>query len=255
MKLIDTHTHLYLEQFDNDIDSVIKRSLENNVEQLFFPNIDSITIAPMMDLVSKYPDNCFPMMGLHPTSVKENFRDELKIVEQQLKNNKFYAIGEIGIDLYWDKTFLLQQEEAFIFQIELAKKHDLPIVIHARKSFNEIFNIVDKLNDDRLTGIFHCFGGSLEQANKIIDYKGFKLGIGGVLTFKNSKLGEVLKNVNLKHIVLETDAPFLTPAPFRGKRNESAYILNIAEKLAEVKNISLEKVAKITSQNAENLFF
>jgi len=255
MKLIDTHTHLYLEQFDNDIDSVIKRALDNKVEQCFLPNIDSTTIAPMMDLVSKYPENCFPMMGLHPTSVKENYRDELKIVEQQLENNKFYAIGEIGIDLYWDKTFLPQQEEAFIFQIELAKKYDLPIVIHARKSFNQIFNIVDKLNDDKLTGIFHCFGGSLEQANKIIDYKGFKLGIGGVLTFKTSKLREVLKNVDLEHIVLETDSPFLTPAPFRGKRNESAYILNIAKKLAEVKNSPLETVAEITSRNAEELFF
>ncbi len=255
MKLIDTHTHLYLEQFDNDIDEVIKRALENKVEQFFLPNIDSTTIAPMMDLVSKYPDNCFPTVGLHATSVKENFKEELKIVEQQLENNKFYAIGEIGIDLYWDKTFLQQQEEAFEYQIELAKKHDLPIIIHARKSFNQIFNIIDKLNDDKLTGIFHCFGGSFEQANKIIDYKGFKLGIGGVLTFKNSKLGEVLKNVDLEHIVLETDAPFLAPSPFRGKRNESSYILNIAEKLAEIKNISLKKIAEITSKNAENLFF
>ncbi len=254
MQLIDTHTHLFLEQFDNDRDEVVERAIANGVEKLILPNIDSSTIADMLNLSKKYPENCFPLIGLHPTSVDENFEKELEIVEEYLAKEKFYGIGEIGIDLYWDKTFLQQQEQAIIHQIKLAKTHSLPIVIHVRNSFDEVLNIVDKYNDDNLTGIFHCFTGDYEQAKHIIEYGGFKLGIGGVLTFKNSNLGDVLTNVPLEHIVLETDSPYLAPTPYRGKRNESAYVVKVAEKLASIHNLSLKEIAEITSSNALEIF-
>ncbi len=254
MQLIDTHTHLFLEQFDNDIDKVIDRAVKNGVEKLILPNIDSSSIDDMLNLTDKYPNNCYPLMGLHPTSVNENFEEELKIVEKYLKKQKFYGIGEIGIDLYWDKTFLPQQEQAFIHQIKLAKQYSLPIVIHVRDSFEETLNIVDKYNDDKLTGIFHCFTGSYEQAQHIIQYGGFKLGIGGVLTFKNSKLDQVIQKIPLEHIVLETDSPYLAPSPYRGKRNESSYVVKVAEKLADIYGLSLQEVAKITSDNAKQIF-
>ncbi len=254
MQLIDTHTHLFLEQFDSDIDEVIDRAVKNGVEKLILPNIDSSSIDDMLNLSDKYPNNCYPLMGLHPTSVNENFEEELRIVEEYLKKQKFYGIGEIGIDLYWDKTFLSQQEQAFIHQIKLAKQYSLPIVIHVRDSFEETLSIVDKYNDDKLRGIFHCFTGSYEQAQHIIQYRGFKLGIGGVLTFKNSKLDQVIQKIPLEHIVLETDSPYLAPSPYRGKRNESSYVVKVAEKLADIYGLSLQEVAKITSDNAKQIF-
>ncbi|MGB0887685.1 MAG: TatD family hydrolase [Vicingaceae bacterium] len=254
MVLTDTHTHLYSKQFKDDIDSVIQNCIDKGITRLFLPNIDSSSIDGMMVLELKYPDNCFPMMGLHPTSVKENFREELALMEEWLDRKDFCAIGEIGIDLYWDKTFLKQQQEAFRFQIELAKKYNLPFVIHSRDAFDEIFEILDELNDENMRGIFHCFTGTIEQANHIINYGDFKIGIGGVVTFKNSGLDKVVEQIDIKHLVLETDAPYLAPTPFRGKRNESSYLYNIAEKVADIYNISIEEVAKITTANSKQVF-
>jgi len=254
MILTDTHTHLYSEQFNEDIDNVIQNCIDKGITRLFLPNIDSSSIEEMISLEDKYPHNCFPMMGLHPTSVGENYKEELAIVAEWMAKHKFCAIGEIGIDLYWDKTFLKEQQEAFRFQIALAKKYDLPFVIHCRDSFEEIFKILDELNDDKMRGIFHCFTGTVEQANHIINYGSFKLGIGGVVTFKNSGLDKVVEQIDLKHLVLETDAPYLAPTPYRGKRNESSYLLGIAEKVADIYNISLEEVAKITTKNSQDVF-
>lgn len=254
MKFIDTHTHLFLEHFNDDIEKVITNALEKGVEKFFLPNIDSGSINDVLELVKKYPGNCYPMSGLHPTSVKENYKEELAMVEKLLKEGQFYGVGETGIDLYWDKTFLKEQKEAFAFQLELAKKYQLPIIIHVRDSFNEVFEVVDAHNDENLSGIFHCFTGDYKQAKKIMDYRGFKLGIGGVLTFKNSKLGETIEKVPLEYIVLETDSPYLAPTPYRGKRNESSYIPLIAEKLAEIYKYPIGKVAEITTQNALAIF-
>lgn len=274
MTLTDTHTHLYLKEFDHDRDIVIENAMQLDVKRFFLPNIDSSSINDLLVLTNTYPENFFPMMGLHPCSVKENFEEELSLVEDWLssasassfakatkdkkatldKKSKFYAIGEIGIDLYWDKTFFKQQKAAFRKQIELAKKFKLPIVIHSRNSFDEIFNIIDDLNDDDLKGIFHCFSGTPEQAEKIIAYGGFKLGIGGVVTFKNAGLDKVVSQIDVKHIVLETDAPYLTPAPHRGKRNESAYLLHIAKKVADLHDISVEEIAEITTANSKAIF-
>lgn len=251
--LIDTHSHIYLSAFESDREEIIERATRNKVQKILLPNIDSNSIQSMLDLADKYNNICFPMMGLHPTSVKENYCDELKIVDDWLNKEKFYGIGETGIDLYWDTTFIKEQINSFSHQIELAKKYNLPVVIHVRNSFKEVFNVLDELHDDKLKGVFHCFTGDAEQAKKIISY-GFKMGIGGVLTFKNSNLGSVLKNVDLRHIVLETDSPYLAPVPFRGKRNESSYIKYTAEKLAEIKNIKFDDVANITTQNALQLF-
>ena len=206
MNFIDTHTHLFLEHFNNDLDDVINSAKEKGVNKFFLPNIDSTSIDDVIALSKKYPENCFPLVGLHPTSVKKGFEDELDLVVQLLEKEKFYGIGETGIDLYWDKTFIKEQEEAFGFQIELAKKNKLPIIIHVRDSFEEVFKVVDKHNTDDLTGIFHCFSGDYNQAQKIIEYGGFKLGIGGVITFKNSKLGETVSQISLEHLVLETDS-------------------------------------------------
>jgi len=253
MNYIDTHTHLFLPEFDTDRDQVIANAKNAGVEKVLLPNVDSGTILPLLDLVDKFPDFCFPMIGLHPTSVKENFEQELEMVESWLKKRKFYAIGEIGIDLYWDKTFLKQQEEVFKYQIKLAKKYDLPIIIHARDSFDEIFNIVEREIDSSLKGIFHAFTGNLEQAKQIIDW-GFFIGIGGIVTFKNSHLRDVIKKIDINHLVLETDSPYLAPVPYRGKRNESAYIQIIAQKIAEIKEISLDEVAQITTSNAKKRF-
>jgi TatD DNase family protein len=253
MQLIDTHTHLFLPEFDADRDQVIANARKNGVEKVLLPNVDNSTTEPLLSLVDKYPDFCFPMMGLHPTSVNQNYKEELKIVENWLSKRKFYAIGEIGIDLYWDKTFKDEQEEAFKYQIELAKKYNLPIIIHARESFDEIFKIMDEVNDDKLNGIFHAFTGNDIQAERIVEW-GFKIGIGGIVTFKNSGLDKVVYNIDINHIVLETDSPYLAPVPKRGKRNESAYIVHIAKKIAEIKNISLEEVAKISTNNAKQLF-
>jgi TatD DNase family protein len=253
MFLIDTHTHLYLEEFDSDRDEMVARALNTGVDKMLLPNIDSSSIEGMMSLCNSFPHHCHPMMGLHPTSVKENFEEELRIVDEWLERKKFIAIGEAGIDLYWDQTFAKEQEVAFIHQINLAKKYKLPIVIHSRNSFNELFAVLEEHNSTDLTGVFHCFTGNLDQAEKIIEM-GFYLGIGGVITFKNSGLDKVIDELTLDRIILETDAPFLAPVPFRGKRNESAYIKIVAEKIAEIKNINLESVAEITSANAVHLF-
>ena len=255
MKFIDTHTHLFLKQFSGDIDSVIENAIASGVSKMFLPNISSSTTKAMMELCRKYPKNCFPMMGLHPCDVKkESLEKELLHVEGMLEKNKFIAVGEIGLDLYWNKTTLDIQKAAFETQIKLAKKHQLPIVIHVRESFNEAIEIVEKLNDEGLSGVFHCFTGNVGDAKRITDLGNFYLGIGGVLTFKNAGVDKTIKEIDLKHLILETDSPYLTPTPFRGKRNESKYILNIAQKLAEVKGVSLEEIAEITNQNANNLF-
>ena len=253
MNIIDTHTHLYLKQFKDDIDLVINRSRKIGINKFIFPAIDSSHFESMHNLKNKYPDEIYLMSGLHPTDVKENYKDELDFVVNTLKTNNYVAIGEIGIDLYWDKTFLKQQKEAFEFQIRLAVKHDLPIVIHCRDAFDQIFQILDNENCDDLRGVFHCFTGTLEQAQRAIDL-GFVLGIGGVVTFKNGGIDKFLHKIDLKNIVLETDSPYLAPVPFRGKRNESSYIIYVLEKLSEIYGISKEKIAEITSKNAEKVF-
>lgn len=253
MKLVDTHTHLYLEQFDQDREKVITAALERGVQKMLLPNIDSSSIEGLKDLSEKYPEHCFPMMGLHPTSVKENYEEELQIIEKELRTGKYIAMGEIGIDLYWDRTFEDQQKDALRRQIELAKELELPIVVHQRDSFEAIFSVLDNMDTTNLRGVFHCFTGNTGQAEKITDM-GFKLGIGGVLTFKNSKLDESLKSIDLKHLILETDSPFLAPVPYRGKRNESTYVYLVARKLAEIKAIDIEEVADVTTNNAYELF-
>lgn len=255
MKFIDTHTHLYLKQFSEDIDTVISDSISSGIENLFLPNISSETTQDMLDLCEKYPETCYAMMGWHPCDVKsESMERELLHVEEMLEKEKFIAVGEIGLDLYWDTSTLPLQKEAFIFQIDLAKKHKLPIAIHVRDSFNEAIEIVESLNDKNLSGVFHCFTGSVEDAKRITDLGNFYLGIGGVLTFKNSGLDNTIKEIDIQHLILETDSPYLAPTPFRGKRNESKYIVNIAEKLSEIHQISLEDVSDITTNNALKLF-
>lgn len=253
MQFIDTHTHLYLDEFDADRTESISRAKLAGVEIFLLPNIDSLSIEPLLNLADMFPDNCLPMVGLHPTSVKENYQDELQIVESHLKKRKFYAIGEIGIDLYWDKTFLEQQQIAFRHQLKLAKASKLPVAIHMRNSFDQTYSIILEEADGNLQGVFHCFPGNIQQAKKVTDL-GFLLGIGGVVTFKNSGLQQVVKQIPLEYIVLETDAPFLAPDPYRGKRNESSYILLIAEKIASLKEIPLSEVAQITTANAKRLF-
>ena len=253
MMLIDTHAHLYLAKFDDDREEMMDRARQNGIEKIYLPNIDHESIDVMLKMEADYPDRCFAMMGLHPCSVKENYKEELKIVEDWLGQRPFCAIGEIGMDLYWDKSFVEQQKEAFRLQINWAKDLGRPIVIHAREATDLIIDIVREEQDGRLGGIFHCFGGSVEQAQSIIDL-GFYLGIGGVLTFKKSGLDKTMERLSLEHVVLETDAPYLAPTPFRGKRNESAYIHQIATRLASIKETSLEEVAKLTSDNAQKIF-
>ena len=254
MILTDTHTHLYSEQCKEDIDEVVQKAINLGISRFFLPNIDSGYTAALLALAKKYPDNMFPMMGLHPCSVKADYQQELTHVEKMLSEHQVVAIGEIGIDLYWDKTFFKEQQVAFRHQIRLAKANNLPFVIHCRDAFDEIFEILDEENDENMRGIFHCFTGTLEQAEKIIAYGGFKLGIGGVVTFKNAGLDKVVEQINLEHLVLETDAPYLAPVPYRGKRNESAYIIEIATKVANLKQVSLEEVAKITTSNSKTVF-
>ncbi|GMN11609.1 TatD family hydrolase [Croceitalea sp. MTPC9] len=253
MIITDTHTHLYSEAFDDDRDEMISRAIDAGVRRFFIPAIDSTYTQSMYELEKSYPDNVFLMMGLHPTHVKESYLEELDHVEKQLEKRKFYAIGEIGIDLYWDKTFLKQQQEAFVFQIRLAKKLKLPIVIHCREAFDEIFEILEQEKDNDLYGIFHCFTGTIEQAHKAISYR-MKLGIGGVATFKNGKIDQFLNKIDLKHVVLETDSPYLAPVPYRGKRNESSYITKVLEKMALIYNVSEAEIAKITTANSKEVF-
>lgn len=254
MHLIDTHTHLFAQQFDEDRPEVIHRALEKGVKQMLLPNIDNSSIQPMLNLCAEFPNNCFPMIGIHPCDIKKNYLEELEIIEEWLQNEKFVAVGEIGIDLYWDKNTLSIQEDAFRKQVELAKKYKLPIAIHVRDSFDEVLAIIDELNDDYLSGVFHCFTGNEDQANHIINYGGFKLGIGGVVTFKNSNLDKTLSTISIENLILETDSPYLAPTPYRGKRNESSYMILVADKLAEIYGKSLEEVAYITTQNAKELF-
>ena len=253
MIITDTHTHLYSEAFDEDRDAMIQKALDSGVERFFIPAIDSTYTEAMFDLEQRYPKNVFLMMGLHPTHVKENYRKELAHVEKLLAERKFYAVGEIGIDLYWDRTFLKQQQEAFVYQIRLAKSHGLPIVIHSRESFDEIFEILEQEKGDDLFGIFHCFTGTLDQVHRAIGFN-MKLGIGGVATFKNGKIDQFLDQIDLKHIVLETDSPYLAPVPYRGKRNESAYIIKVLEKLSLIYGISEEEIAEITTENSKTVF-
>ena len=251
--IIDTHSHIYSPDFDDDRDEIIQRAKNNNIKKIFLPNIDSSSIEMLYNTEKLYPGMCIAMMGLHPCSVKENYLTELNIVESELSKRSFSAIGEIGLDYYWDKTFINEQKEAFIRQMNLAKNFDIPIVIHSRDSTEDVISLVRQEKSPKLRGIFHCFGGSVEEAQQITDL-GFLLGIGGVLTYKKSGLDQTLKHIDLRHIVLETDAPYLTPVPFRGKRNEPSYITFVAEKLAEAKGMSLEEVCRITTENAENLF-
>ena len=251
---IDTHTHLYSSQFDSDREDVIQRALDFGVDKFLLPNIDLESINGMYDLEQKYPKNCFAMMGLHPCSINENYLTILEKIKKELFSRKFIAIGEIGIDLYWDKTFLEEQKKAFALQIDWAKELNIPIVIHARDSFQEIFDVLDLHNDINLKGIFHCFSGGLNEIEKIRSYGGFIFGIGGVLTFRKSGLDEVVKSIPLSEIVLETDSPYLAPTPHRGKRNESAYIPIIANQLAAIFETSIENIAKITTENAKKCF-
>jgi len=253
MQFIDTHSHLYLPEFDNDRDEVINRAIREGIEKICLPNIDTMSIKPMMDLVNKYPDFCFPMIGLHPTSVKKNYRDILKKIQEHLLKENFIAIGEIGIDLYWDNTWKEEQKKAFREQIGLAIDNHLPVVIHIRESFDEVFHILDEFKPDYPEGIFHSFTGNLDQAHRAIGM-GFKLGIGGIVTFKNARLDMVIKHIDIKHIVLETDSPYLAPVPKRGKRNESSYLVYTAQKISELHNITIEKIADITTQNAIKIF-
>ena len=250
---IDTHTHLYDEQFDNTRAADMQRALDAGVQKMYLPNCDSSTIAPMMDVVRQWPAHCLPMMGVHPCYIKENYKEELAIAEKWLHKEKFAAIGEIGLDYYWDKTFVAQQKEAFNTQMDWALEHDLSIIIHTRDSIQDGIDMVRAKQNGKLKGIFHCFGGTLEEAQQIIDL-GFYLGIGGVATFKNSTLPVVLKDIALENIVLETDAPYLAPVPYRGKRNECAYIPLIAQKIAEIKNCDIAAVAKATTVNAKAIF-
>ena len=251
--IIDTHTHLYLNEFASDIDEVIKRAGDEGVKKFYLPAIDSTETDNVFSLEKKYPGVCLAMMGLHPCSVKENYKEELDRVYHWLQQRKFAAVGEIGLDLYWDKTFIDQQYESFHRQIEWALQFDLPVVLHTRDAVQQSIDVIKEYAGKNLRGIFHCFGGTLQNAMDITG-TGFYLGIGGVITYKNSGLAEVIKEIGINNVVLETDAPYLTPVPFRGKRNESSYLKYIVQKIAEVKNISVEEVAEITTKNAEDIF-
>lgn len=253
MIFTDTHTHLYSEEFDSDRAEMMQNALSNGVTRFFVPAIDSTCTQLMYELEANYPENVFLMMGLHPCYVKENYEEELKHIETALAKRKFVAIGEIGIDLYWDKSTLDIQKKAFKHQIQLAKKYKLPIVIHCRESFDEIFEVLESERSDDLFGVFHCFTGTIEQAHQAISLN-LKLGIGGVITFKNGKIDQFIHQIDLKHIVLETDSPYLAPVPFRGKRNESSLVTLVAEKLANLYGISVEEVAKITTENSITVF-
>lgn len=253
MVFTDTHTHLYVEQFDEDRDEVIRRAMDNGITRFFLPSIDSSYTTKMISLRDQYPENVYLMIGLHPTHVALDNTDELEHVKETIKQLQVHAVGEIGIDLYWETKYLQQQQEAFSLQIDLAKANDLPIVIHCRNSFDEIFEVLERHKDENLRGIFHCFTGNLEQALKAISFN-MKLGIGGVVTYKNAGLDKVLKDIPIENIVLETDSPYLAPVPFRGKRNESSYLIEVAEKVAEIYQIPLEQVAEITTHNSKEVF-
>ena len=253
MILIDTHTHLFLPEFKEDLSRVVSDAVEQGIVKMLLPNVDDSTMDSLLSLADEFPANCLPMIGLHPTSVSEFFEQKLELVREKLVTREFWGIGETGIDLYWDDTNLNQQVEAFKLQIALAKEFHLPLIIHARNSFHEIFEVMDQENDDSLQGVFHAFTGNARQAGKILDY-GFKIGIGGIVTFKNAGLDRVVKDIALEHIVLETDAPYLAPVPKRGKRNEPAYLIYTAERMAEIHGQPLDVIADITTRNATALF-
>ncbi len=256
MHLIDSHTHLYSKEFDSDRKESIERAIQFGIKDFLLPNVDLESIVPMHELVDLFPNNCKPMMGLHPCSVDESVDEVLGEIIKQFRSrkNEYIAIGEIGIDLYWDRSFLKQQQDAFSRQIDLAKEENLPIVIHCRESFDEIFEILDEKNSDRLRGIFHCFTGTEEQGRRILNYGDFKLGIGGVVTFKNSGLDKVVSKFKLEDLVLETDSPYLAPVPYRGKRNESGYLMEVAKKLADIFEKEIKEVARITTMNCKDIF-
>lgn len=252
--IIDTHTHLYSEQFNEDCSAMIKRAIAAGVERMYMPNIDLESIEGMHALEQEFPENCFAMMGLHPCSVDENWETVLETIKGHAFARKYAAVGEIGIDLYWDKTHVDAQKEAFRQQIRWAKELQIPIVIHARDSFPEIYEVLDQENDSQLRGIFHCFTGNHADVEKIKEYGGFYFGIGGVVTYKKSELPEVLPHVPLDRLLLETDAPYLPPVPYRGKRNESAYVIHTAEKIAEFLGLPLREIEQVTTTNALRLF-
>jgi len=254
MQLVDTHAHLYLDHFDGDREEMVKTAIRNNVVKIILPNIDGSTIQPMKQLCGSFPSNIFPLIGLHPTSVKEAYENELAMIAGELKSGNYFGIGETGLDLYRDRSFSEEQKKAFAYQIELAIEYQLPVIIHARESFGEIFEILDHYKNESVKGIFHAFTGSYDQAKKIINEFGFFLGIGGIITFKNSGLDNTITDISLNHIVLETDAPFLAPVPHRGKRNESSYLVYVAEKIAQIKKLSVNEVANITTRNAIQIF-
>ncbi|MDG1916509.1 MAG: TatD family hydrolase [Flavobacteriales bacterium] len=253
MNLIDTHTHLFSSQFDEDRNAVVQKAIDNGVSKMLLPNISSETIEAMHQLCQDFPEHCYPMMGLHPCDVKDDYLKELEIVKAQLDKGKYVAVGEIGIDLYWDKSTLDIQKKAFRQQLIWAKEYDLPVAIHIRESFDEIFEVIEEVNDEKLRGVFHCFTGTKEQGLRAIDM-GFMLGIGGVVTFKNSGLDQTLSGLPLAQLILETDSPYLAPTPHRGQRNESAFIPLMAQKLADIYEMDIEEVARITTQNAKTLF-
>lgn len=253
MIITDTHTHLYSEEFDLDRNETIQGALKNGISRFFIPAIDSNCTQKMYQLEADYPENIFLMIGLHPCYVKDNYLDELQFVENELKRRSFYAIGEIGIDLYWDKTTLEIQKKAFKHQIQLAKKYKLPINIHCREAFDEIFEVLESEKADDLFGIFHCFSGNYQQALQAISLN-MKLGIGGVVTFKNGKIDQFLHQIDIKNIVLETDSPYLAPVPYRGKRNQSSYLINVISKLSEIYNLSVVEIARITTENSKAVF-
>ncbi len=253
MNLIDTHTHLYLPEFKTDIEEVLARAKAAGVTKFYLPNIDSSSINDLLELEKNHPDSCIAMMGLHPCSIKENYIDELKLINEWLGKRSFVAVGEVGLDYYWDQSFIPQQKEAFEEQIDWALHYDIPIVIHSRNSMQDCIDIVKKKQNGKLKGIFHCFGGTLDEAKQIMDLN-FLMGIGGVVTYKKAGLAELLKDIPIAYLVLETDAPYLTPVPFRGKRNEPCYLSYVVEKIAEAKSMSAEVVVMGTSENALKLF-
>jgi TatD DNase family protein len=255
MIFADTHTHLYAGDFDADRDAIVGKAIDAGVKYLFLPGIDIEYYDRMMELSSRFPGNCFPMIGLHPTSVKQDYKKELDFITGKLASGKekYYAIGEVGMDLYWDKTYTAEQEEALGYQADLAIRYNLPMVIHTRNSFDEVIKILGKKKSPGLTGVFHCFGGSVSQAKQALDLN-FYLGIGGIITYKNSGLQKVVEEISLEHLLLETDSPWLPPVPHRGQRNDSSYIPLIAQKIAEIKRVPVEEVAKVTTSNALKLF-
>ena len=251
--IIDTHSHIYLPEFRDDLDQMLRRAENESIKLILMPAIDNETHLSMLEIEAQYPEKCLSMMGLHPCSVKEGYKQELKIVEEYFEKRRFVAVGETGLDFYWDRTFTKEQYESFQTQIELAKQYDIPVVIHSRNSIDECIKVIRENQQGNLKGVFHCFSGNEKQAKEIIDL-GFYLGIGGVVTFKNSGLDKVMADIDMKNVVLETDAPYLAPVPFRGKRNECSYLKYVVEKLAEIKNVAKEEIANITTKNAKELF-